>query len=551
MQHASEDDHLRQVAPSTPWYLQLDPPQRLSNPLLERQKLPPLPHYPPPLLKPILEHISTDLGLDNLTLFDLRNIDPPPALGANLLMIIGTARSDKHLHVSADRFCRWLKTNHRLSPYADGLLGRGELKLKLKRKARRARLLSNVGSSETESRDDGLRTSWICINVGTIQDGRENTEDYSDQEAYVGFGGETEGAKVVVQMLTQEKREELDLEDLWRKMLIRHERKESRIEKGQDESQMGQGTGESSLVEKGPVPDSLFLTSPRWLKNPVISDASQPQKSQRRFISSKSPSEIIQIDQQQSQVAQVISRIHTAQGNSVPNIKVLQRHIKFLTALPRYYALKALGKDSFDTKSTTFLDSFYGIYPKSPRSEHWECRLALMCFATAIGHPGYTKARLFEVFEETTSRVVLQQRTFEMLFSTFLTSNPEKAGRISRLTLTCDSLQDALIVLDAMHSRGYDIGTPDRREELRKATNKTFRWKRMIRTGDPERLKMLLDRLHMKLHDSPGYPLVLRMLLESLDELPEYQGEPHYQDQHPKFGADSTQNHSHDDVKVA
>lgn len=248
--NAESNEILESMASTTPWYLQVETPQRASNPLLERQRIPELPSDPPPLLKPMLEHISIDLGLDDLTIFDLRNIDPPPALGANLIMILGTARSEKHLHVSADRFCRWLKTTYKLTPYADGLMGRGELKLKLRRRARRARLLSSVGSSETSPTDDGLRTGWICVNVGTIEDGRATIEDHSTRDGYVGFGSEAEGAKVVIQMLTEEKREELDLEDLWGKMVRRHERKEARISKAQAGVSADQDVGQNSIGEE-------------------------------------------------------------------------------------------------------------------------------------------------------------------------------------------------------------------------------------------------------------------------------------------------------------
>lgn len=248
-QYAESSEIPEPAASVTPWYLQVDMPQRASNPLLERQQIPKLPSDPPPLLKPMLEHISIDLGLDDLIIFDLREIDPPPALGANLIMVLGTARSEKHLHVSAERFCRWLKTAHKLNPYADGLMGRGELKLKLRRKLRRARLLSSVGSSETSFTDDGLRTGWICVNVGTIQDGRASVEDLSMQHGYVGFGSKAEGAKVVIQMLTKEKREELDLEELWGNTLKWHEKKKDRISKAQDGVSANLEVGQSSISE--------------------------------------------------------------------------------------------------------------------------------------------------------------------------------------------------------------------------------------------------------------------------------------------------------------
>ena len=251
-QYVESDGIPEPTVSETPWYLQVENPQRVSTPLLERQKIPELPSDPPPLLKPMLEHISINLGLDDLTIFDLRKIDPPPALGANLIMILGTARSEKHLHVSADRFCGWLKGTYKLNPYADGLMGRGELKLKMRRKARRARLLSSVGSLETSVTDDGLRTGWICVNVGTIEDGRASSKasNLTKQHDYVGFGSQAEGARVVIQMLTQEKREELDLEDLWGKTIRRHERKEERISRVQDGMPTGQEKDQGSIHEE-------------------------------------------------------------------------------------------------------------------------------------------------------------------------------------------------------------------------------------------------------------------------------------------------------------
>ena len=248
-QHVESNETPGQTATATPWYLQVDMPQRPSNTLLERQRLPELPSDPPPLLKPMLENISIDLGLDDLTMFDLRELNPPPALGANLIMILGTARSEKHLHISADRFCRWLKTTYNLAPYADGLMGRGELKLRLRRKVRRARLLSRWGDSQSSTTYDGLRTGWICVNVGTIEDGRAPVQDPSNQYGYVGFGSKAEGATVVIQMLTQEKREELDLEDLWGKMVKRHQRKEDRISKAQNSVSADQETDQSLVTE--------------------------------------------------------------------------------------------------------------------------------------------------------------------------------------------------------------------------------------------------------------------------------------------------------------
>ncbi|MCJ1311810.1 ATPase synthesis protein 25 mitochondrial [Agyrium rufum] len=229
-----------------PWYLQVEGPQTTETTFSERQQVPPIPTDAPPLLHTFLENISIDLGLDDLTLLDLRKLDPPPALGGNLMMLVGTARSERHLHVSADRFCRWLRTTYKMRPYADGLLGRNELKLKLRRKARRIRLLSNVGSEDGKNVDDGIRTGWVCVNVGTIEPGKEEEQAIHSEDGFVGFGGQAEGVKLVVQMLTGEKREELDLEGLWKGAIARQERREAKAAAKQKELD-AVGLGKESL----------------------------------------------------------------------------------------------------------------------------------------------------------------------------------------------------------------------------------------------------------------------------------------------------------------
>lgn len=526
----SHEDRLQEVAPSTPWYLEVETPQRVSNPLLERQQLPPLPPDPPPLLRPMLEHISIDLGLDDLVLFDLRSLDPPPALGANLLMVIGTARSEKHLHVSADRFCRWLKVTHKLSPYADGLLGRGELKLKLRRKARRARLLSNVGSSDTRNLDDGIRTGWICVNVGSIQDGRDTLKDYDGQEGYVGFGSEVGGAKVVIQMLTQEKREELDLEDLWGKTLRRHERKEDRIAKGQDGLPLDQ-VGQSPLPIERPDSDAQSLASPRSLIRPTINI-----NQSRRFhqMARYSPPTIGPSQDVNREPAPPSERSwgpkeapNKAWKSTYQGLKSLRAHVNFLRSLPPHFATKALGRDFFDHDSTTFLESFYGSYPESPSAEHWECRLAIVSDAVMIGHPGYMKTRLMKLLDKMQSSFLVPEETYVLVYRAILTPNPVKIAETGRRTLTKESLCSAVVILDSMHSRGYNIDVYDLRYRLYNGAKQAFREKNKIRPGDPDRLKLVLDMLHSRLHQSPSYSVCLRMFIECCDSLPKPK-EPRY-----------------------
>ena len=208
-----DDKPPEQIEP-TPWYLQVETPKRHLQSLGDHQILPELPEDSPPLLEPLLEQVSSELGMDDIALLDLRNLDPPPALGANLVMLLATARSEKHLHVSADRLCRWLRSSYNLKPFADGLLGRNELKLKMRRKARRAKLFSNVGVNEPEPEDDGIRTGWVCVNIGPVKAASPLRSGPIDPPI-VGFGGAIGQVRIVIQLLTEKKREEMDLEGLW------------------------------------------------------------------------------------------------------------------------------------------------------------------------------------------------------------------------------------------------------------------------------------------------------------------------------------------------
>ncbi|KAK3076815.1 hypothetical protein LTS18_011973, partial [Coniosporium uncinatum] len=246
-----ENDTSTPHDPSLPWYLQ---PQSSSStntahPFPDHQNLPSLPLNPPPALHPILTHLSHQIGLDDLSILDLRTLDPPAALGSNLIMLFGNARSEKHLHVSADRFCRWLRAEHALRPRADGLLGRNELKLRAKRKAKRSRLLAAAGTSSMETGTsssgeggDDNKMGWICCTIGRVEaaegagtGGFEEAALESEEGGFVGFGTRRSGVTLVVQMFTERRREELDLEGLWSGVL---EKQEARKAKGLEEQRI-------------------------------------------------------------------------------------------------------------------------------------------------------------------------------------------------------------------------------------------------------------------------------------------------------------------------
>lgn len=220
---ASVEPKSSAVDTSIPWYLRQNAAAREAQKPIE---IPDLPPNPPPFLKTILEYISITAGLDGLDLLDLRHLDPPPALGPKLIMIIATARSEKHLHVAADGFARFLRREHGLKANAAGLLGRNELKIKLRRKAKRMRMLANVGGAVPEGNiDDGIRTGWICCTLSKIEAHPDDMHMPGDNvEEFVGFRSVKPGVNVVVQMFTEEKRAETDLETLWGGVLRTHQR---------------------------------------------------------------------------------------------------------------------------------------------------------------------------------------------------------------------------------------------------------------------------------------------------------------------------------------
>ncbi|AEO66529.1 7a2c27fe-6df6-40fd-b289-c5cb6694908d [Thermothielavioides terrestris] len=201
-----------------PWYLQVEAPRHPTL-LHEPSPLPDVPDGSPKLMEPLLRFVADELGMDDLSLLDLRALDPPAALGPDLIMLFGTARSERHLHVSADRLVRWLR-GRGVSAKADGLLGRNELKIKLKRMARKAKLLGTSGLA-ARGEDDGITTGWICVNLGLVGGSHEEVQMVDEHGRPTGFGVPQTGTTIVVQMLTDSRRRELDLETLWSDKLKR------------------------------------------------------------------------------------------------------------------------------------------------------------------------------------------------------------------------------------------------------------------------------------------------------------------------------------------
>jgi hypothetical protein len=205
-----------EVLEDTPWFLEIDPPRHV--PVDHKPELPTIPEDAPAMLEPMLKYVYEDMGLDDLGILDLRELDPAAALGPNLIMLFGTARSERHLHVSSGRFVRWLRRNHKVSAKADGLIGPGELKTKLRRLRKKAKLMG-TNTAMIPGGDNGISTGWICVNFSTGGSDAGEAVSFDDSGRFSGFGTTSTGTTIVVQCMTEARRSELDLESLWQSVL--------------------------------------------------------------------------------------------------------------------------------------------------------------------------------------------------------------------------------------------------------------------------------------------------------------------------------------------
>ena len=423
--------------PTIPWYLQEEEPQLIPSMMLERQKLPDLPDDPPQCLQPMLEYLSQNIGLDYLTLTDLRKLDPPPALGAGLIMIFGTARSEKHLHVSADRFARWLRSNYKLTPRADGLLGRNEIKLKLRRRAKRARLLRTVGSEPSPDRDDGLSSGWVCVNAGIVEQG-SHQERSLDEEGIIGFGGRDDGIRLVVQMLTEEKRAQLDLETLWNNAISRQERKESR--------EIANSNAE--LIEEATSTESFLYQRPRtFAANHVHRQSfhSYARVSNSAPISGDT-TDIDSIDAG----SQIPSSSETKEVYmSSPRAEEL---LSQLQASPPEECRALLGQDARDRGSHQFLSDFHSSLPPPSETSHWAYRLELLEEGLYNSHPGYMEGDVIELFNEMQdSFIITPSPFFESVIDILV--KPAMHSKVPDGTRFLNNFSLILGVLDSMQVR--------------------------------------------------------------------------------------------------
>lgn len=422
-----------------PWYLQVEPAIETTHSIARQQQIPDVPENAPPITREILQHLSLEIGLDDMVLLDLRGRDPPPALGGNVIMVIGSARGVKHLNVSADRFCRWLRSTYKLRPYADGLLGRNELKIKLRRKARRARLASSAGTTADTS-DDGITTGWICVNVGSVDD--PSIIQNMREGGFEGFGKVQGGTRIVVQMFTEEKRADVDLEALWTP-------KEDKV---QDPEQ-----GRGNSAEEDYQVRSQSSTATEHNSNQPMSNVPRPPRidlSQRRTFSTSVRQNSVHADVNPGSkydAAAVGDELDHQEGQ-------LSAVLHALNQVPSEEIIEQLGSGPEDTDSTELLRECYSFAGTDP-DRNSTTRLMLCAAAVSAQHPGYTKEYLWTLFlEETASGYRIRESLAFEIASAFLVPRLEGQEQKRTISELVDfDIESAMRVMDNLSLNGETI----------------------------------------------------------------------------------------------
>ncbi|KAG6011565.1 hypothetical protein E4U43_008239 [Claviceps pusilla] len=305
-----------------PWFLQVEAPTH--PPSLHTPELPKAPPESPALITPMIKYIFEDMGLDNISLMDLRDLDPPAALGPNLIMLFATARSERHLHVSSGRFVRWLRKNYKVDARADGLIGPGELKTKLRRLRKKAKLMG-TNTMILPDGDNGISTGWVCVNFSTSETLADETTSFDETGRFSGFGAALTGNTVVVQCMTEARRSELDLETLWRGILKRNLQQTMKIK---DQTLEDSKDLDALVSSKLQLPKTESAVE--WQK---LQQASQQQRhfstSARRFSpsSSSSSSSLAGHDATDSAAMETMARDEICSEATGPTLEQLQRHI--------------------------------------------------------------------------------------------------------------------------------------------------------------------------------------------------------------------------------
>ncbi|GMM34362.1 Atp25 protein [Saccharomycopsis crataegensis] len=173
-----------------PWYMREDEDTSFV-PKIEKFEMPELPENSPQSLENIVSHMGGTLSLSDLVIMDMTKVDPSEATAApdfSRYMIIGCGKSSKHIMKASIILRKYLKNEMGVLSNIEGLNYESAKKAnkRMKRSVRK-RNMSNV--NDLYGGAGSVPNSWVMID--TDVDG------------------------IYIHILTQERREELNLEYLW------------------------------------------------------------------------------------------------------------------------------------------------------------------------------------------------------------------------------------------------------------------------------------------------------------------------------------------------
>ncbi|KAK9453777.1 hypothetical protein V1511DRAFT_504482 [Dipodascopsis uninucleata] len=186
---------------SKPWYLRTE---LQTSQVTNLEPLPDLPDGAPEELTAIMKFLAQDLGMTELLIVDVRNIQGAVDRGATM-MVLCTARSERHIARAAEELRVFLKRTFRVKIKVEGQTTKESLKTQERRmKKKLSKFAGDTRISESQAREIN-HSSWVCFD--TCVKG------------------------VQIHMITGEKRWELDLEGLWQDEIPRLEKVLSHSEK--------------------------------------------------------------------------------------------------------------------------------------------------------------------------------------------------------------------------------------------------------------------------------------------------------------------------------
>lgn len=203
-------------AADVPWYLREEQTSALSRPIFKAEK-PVIPPGSPQGVEPIVDFMVDKLGVDEIKIFDIKDVDLPYQSMSDY-MVICTGKSPKHLQKAINELKMFMKRELGIYPDVEGLLKQNSLvrfKRRIKRKNPKARISRDY--------EFGLGVnSWIIANYDNVS----------------------------IHMLTSERRAELNLEYLWCKPEEKHLYRKQHMANGFDDAPVDEKEYQHKKVDR-------------------------------------------------------------------------------------------------------------------------------------------------------------------------------------------------------------------------------------------------------------------------------------------------------------